>query len=136
MEFENPQTKKWREFKSAERGFPNGLKGHILYDGTNNMSVHLVPKDYENTDLMFPSTIEPISNEALRQLAVSYTYFATYTIDENKEIIEHKRISHSNPAKWNESVKRKYSLVGDTLTLEPIEKEFAGTRLRWIKVSN
>jgi hypothetical protein len=37
---------------------------------------------------------------------------------------------------WNETAIRKYSFSGDTLTLEPIEKELAGIRLRWIKVSN
>ncbi|WP_117880477.1 lipocalin-like domain-containing protein [Aureibaculum luteum] len=100
------------------------------------MSVHFVPKDYENTHLMFPSTIDSISMESLQYLAVSYTYFATYSIDMDKQIIEHKRISHSNPTMWNKTVKRNFSFAGDTLTLEPFEKEFAGTRLRWIKVSH
>jgi len=136
MQFYNPQTKEWNELKMTEMGFSNGLKGYILYDNSNHMSVHIVPKNYENTDLKFPSIIDSLSIEALKHLVVSYTYFATYTIDKDKKIIEHKRISHSNPNMWNETVKRKYSFIGDTLTLEPIEKEFAGTRLRWIKVSN
>ncbi len=136
MESFNSQTKEWTEFKSAERGYPDGIKGNIFYDDSNHMSVHIVSKGYEDTDLMFPSTIDSISIDALKHLAVSYTYFAIYSIDKDKEIIEHKRISHSNPTMWNETVKRKYSFAGDTLTLAPIEKEFAGTRLRWIKVSN
>ncbi len=136
MEFYNPQTKEWNEYKSVQGGFPDGIKGNLLYDDANHMSVHIVPKDYENTDLMFPTTIDSISLGALKHLAVSYTYFATYTIDMDEGIIEHKRISHSNPTMWNETVKRKYSFVGDTLTLEPLEKELAGTRLRWIKVPN
>ena len=65
MEFYNPQTKEWNEFKSLERGFPNGIKGYILYDNSNHMSVHLVPKDYENTDLIFPSIKDSISIDAL-----------------------------------------------------------------------
>jgi len=136
MESYNSQTKEWGEFTSIESGWPNGLKGHILYDDLNHMSVHLVPKNYENTDLQFPSSIDSMSYGALKHLAVSYTYFANYTIDEKNKIIEHKRISHSNPDMWNETVIRKFSFVGDTLILEPIEKTYAGTRLKWIKVSN
>jgi hypothetical protein len=136
MQFYNPQTKEWSEFINAGSGMPDGLKGNIFYDNANHMSAHLVPKGYENTDLKFPSIIDSLSLDALKHHATSYTYFANYTINKEKKIIEHKRISHSNPNMWNETVIRKYSFSGDTLTLEPIEKELAGIRLRWIKVSN
>ena len=136
MQFYNPQTKEWSEFKNSGMGFPDGIKGNLFYDNANHMSVHLVPKGYENTDLKFPTIIDSISLDALKHHATSYTYFANYTIDKEKKTIAHKRISHSNPNMWNETAIRKYSFSGDTLTLEPIEKELAGTRLRWIKVSN
>lgn len=61
MELYNPQTKEKSEFKSAESGLSDGLKGNLFYDDSNHMSVHLVPKDYENTDLKFPTTIDSIS---------------------------------------------------------------------------
>ncbi|WP_068475244.1 lipocalin-like domain-containing protein [Saccharicrinis aurantiacus] len=136
MQFYNPQTKEWSEFKNAEIGFSDGLKGSILYDNANHMSVHLVPKAYEKTDLKFPIIIDSLSIEALKHHATSYSYFANYTIDKEKKIIAHKRISHSNPHMWSETVLRKYSFLGDTLILQPIEKELAGTRLLWIKVTN
>jgi hypothetical protein len=136
MQYFDSQTNKWTEFKKAERGYPDGLKGNLLYDNANHMSVHLVPKDYDNTDLKFPRIIDSLSLDALKHQATSITYFANYTIDKDNKTIEHKRISHSNPNMWNQTVTRKYSFSGDTLTLEPIEKELAGTRLRWIKISN
>jgi hypothetical protein len=136
MQFYNPETKEWSEFKNAEMGFPDGLKGNLFYDNANHMSVHLVPKDYENTNLKFPNIIDSLSLDALKHHATSYTYFANYSIDKEKKTIAHKRISHSNPNMWNETAIRKYSFSGDTLTLELIEKRLAGTRLRWIKLSN
>jgi hypothetical protein len=136
MEFYNPQTKEWNELKSEEKGYPDGIQGYISYDNTNHMSVHLVPRGYENTDLEFPTLIDSISNDAIEHLASNYIYFANYSINEEESIIEHNRVSHSNPELWNESVKRKYTFKGDTLTLEPLEASRAGTRLRWIKVSN
>ena len=136
LQFYNPETKEWDELKSAEQGFPNGIRGNIFYDNANHMAVHIVPKDYENTDLTFSTIIDSLSLDALKHNATSYTYFANYIIDSEKKTITHNRISHSNPNKWNEIAIRKYSFSGDTLTLEPIEKEHAGSRLLWVKVTD
>ncbi len=126
MEELNSETGEWREWR-------NGMQGYILYDDRSNMSVHLTTKGYEDTNLQFPVFTDTISQEALKHLTNSYVYFAKYTIDEEQQVVEHARISHSNPGLWNEIVKRKFTFNGDTLTLQPLEEKEAGLRLKWIK---
>jgi len=126
MEQQDTVSGEWSEWR-------NGMQGYILYDDKGNMSVHLTTKGYEKTDLQFPNFIDSISNEALKHLTNSYVYFAKYTIDEKQSVVEHARISHSNPGMWNEVVRRRFTFSGDTLTLQPLEKETAGLRLKWIK---
>ena len=36
---------------------------------------------------------------------------------------------------WNEVVKRRFTFSGDTLTLQPLEEQYARLRLKWIKES-
>jgi len=60
-------------------------------------------------------------------------YFAKYTILEEESIVEHARISHSNPSEWNKIVRRKYTFTGDTLTLAPVEMRLSGLRLKWVR---
>jgi len=128
MEQQDSTTGNWSEWR-------NGMQGYILYDDKNNMSVHLTTVGYEETDLQFPNFTDTISIEALRHLTNSYVYFAKYTVDEEQSVVEHARISHSNPGMWNEIVRRKYTFKGDTLILQPLEKETAGLRLKWIRES-
>lgn len=128
MEQKDSVTNKWSEWR-------NGMQGYILYDDTNNMAVHLTTKGYEKTDLEFPNFNDTISIEALKYLTGTYTYFAKYSIDTNKRQVTHARISHSNPKEWNDTVIRKYTFVGDTLILEPIERSNSSLRLKWIKDS-
>jgi hypothetical protein len=128
MEQQDSATGDWSEWR-------NGMQGYILYDDKNNMSVHLTIKGYESTELQFPNFVDTISCEKLKYLTNSYTYFAKYAIDEEQNVVEHARISHSNPAQWNEVVRRKYTFNGDTLMLEPLEQEDTGLRLKWLKES-
>jgi hypothetical protein len=127
MEQINSETGEWEEWRK-------GMQGYILYDDKNNMAVHLTTKDYEETDLWIPSFEDSISIEALKYLTNAYVYFAKYTVDEEQKVVEHARISHSNPGQWNEVVKRRYTFNGDTLILQPLEED-AGLRLKWIKES-
>ena len=99
------------------------------------MSAHLTTVGYEDTDLRFPNFVDSISIEALKHLTNSYVYFAKYTVDEEKSVVEHARISHSNPGEWNVVVRRRFTFSGDTLTLQALEKETSGLRLKWIKTS-
>jgi hypothetical protein len=122
----NPETSDWEEWR-------NGMQGYILYDNQDNMSVHLTIKDYQDTDLRFPNFTDTISYEALKHLTNSYVYFAKYSVDTEQNIVEHARISHSNPGEWNQIVRRRFSFSGDTLTLQPLETEISGLRLKWVK---
>ena len=115
MEQKDSVTNQWSEWR-------NGMQGYILYDDTDNMAVHLTTKGYEKTDLEFPNFNDTISIEALKYLTGSYTYFSKYSVDKDNKQVTHARISHSNPKEWNDIVIRKYTFVGDTLILEPIEK--------------
>jgi len=128
MEELNSETGVWSEWR-------DGMQGYILYDDKNNMAVHLTTSGYEDTDLRFPIFTDTISIEALKHLTNSYVYFAKYTIDEKQQIVEHARISHSNPDLWNEVVKRRFTFSGDTLILQPLEEKDAGLRLKWIRES-
>jgi hypothetical protein len=126
MEQQDSITGKWQEWRE-------GLQGYILYDDTNNMSVHLTTKGYQNTDLKFPNFIDTISVDALKHLTGSYVYFAKYTIFEEDSIVQHARISHSNPGDWNKVVQRRFLFKGDTLILRPVEKSNSRLRLKWLK---
>lgn len=126
MEQQDSVTREWNEWR-------NGMQGYIHYDDTNNMSLHITTKGYQDTELRFPNFVDTISNDALKHLTNSYVYFAKYTVDEKLKQVEHARISHSNPGLWNEIVKRRFSFSGDTLILQPVEKSIAGLRLKWIK---
>ena len=128
MEQLDSETGEWSEWR-------NGMQGYILYDGQNSMSVHLTTEGYEDTDLQFPNFVDSISHEALKHLTNSYVYFAKYTVDEEQHVVQHARISHSNPGEWNAVVRRRYAFSGDTLILQPLEEETAGLRLKWLKES-
>jgi len=118
----------WQEWR-------DGMNGYILYDATDNMSVHLTVEGYEENGLEFPNFDPEISLEALKHLTGSYVYFAKYEVDPEAETVQHARISHSNPGDWNVVVKRRYTFSGDTLILQPVESQNADLRLKWIKTN-
>lgn len=126
MEQRNPETGEWNEWR-------DGMQGYILYGKMGHMSLHLTTKGYEKTDLRFPNFIDTISTEALKHLTGSYVYFAKYTIDLESSIVEHTRISHSNPGDWDKVVRRRFSFLGDTLVLQPAEETLANLRLKWVR---
>jgi len=126
MEQKDSITGEWSEWR-------NGMQGYILYDDKGDMAVHLTTKGYQDTELRFPNFNDTISIEALKHLTGSYVYFAKYTVDNEQQVVEHARISHSNPGSWNEVVKRRFTFSGDTLTLQPLEGENADLRLKWIR---
>ena len=112
----------------------DGMQGYVMYNDKSTMSVHLTMTGYQETDLQFPNFSDTISIEALKHLTKTYTYFATYTVNEEEGYVQHARISHSNPAEWNAVVRRKYTFDGDTLILQPLESETANLRLKWLRV--
>jgi len=128
MEQYDPESGEWTEWRE-------GMQGYILYDSKDHMSVHLTSRGYQNTNIQFPNFVDTISLEALKHLTNSYVYFANYTLLKDEGIVEHARISHSNPSEWNQVVRRRYRFSGDTLILEPMEENNAGLRLKWIRSS-
>ncbi len=116
----------WNEYR-------NGLQGYILYDDKDNMAIHLTSKGYQNTDIVFHDLIDTVSVEELKHRTQSYVYFAKYTVLEDENIVEHARISHSNPNLWNIKVKRWYEFKGDTLILTTVENENSPLRVKWFK---
>jgi len=126
MEQRDSVTGEWNEWR-------NGMQGYILYDEKDNMSVHLTTKGYQDTDLRFPNFNDTIPVGALKHLTGSYVYFAKYSVDKDKGVVEHARMSHSNPGEWNVAVQRRFTFSGDTLTLQPLEEQNSGLRLKWIK---
>jgi hypothetical protein len=69
----------------------------------------------------------------LKHLTNSYVYFAKYKVDKENNIVEHSRISHSNPGDWNKVVRRGFELNKDTLIIRPLEDSNSGLRLTWIR---
>ena len=126
MESKDSLTGNWSEWRQ-------GMQGYILYDATENMAVHLTWKGYQDTDIRFPNFVDTISMEALKYLTGSYTYFAKYTVFEDENVVQHHRISHSNPGDWGVTVRRRYTFSGDTLILAPLEEQNSGLRLKWIR---
>ena len=125
----NLETNQWQQWR-------DGMQGYILYDDLNNMSVHLTTSGYQDTEIRFPNFTDTISTAALKHLTGSYVYVAKYKVDKEAGTVEHARISHSNPGDWNVAVKRKYTFIGDTLILQPVEKANSGLRLKWVKDKN
>lgn len=126
MEQLDEETGKWNEWR-------DGMQGYLLYDEQDNMSLHLTTTGYQNTDLVFPNFTDTIPEEALKYLTNSYVYLAKYSVDETKSIVQHARISHSNPSEWNDVVQRRFHFLGDTLVLQPVEASKSGLRLKWVR---
>lgn len=124
IEQQDSISKEWNEYK-------NGLQGYILYDDKDNMAIHLTAKDYQNTDIIFHNFIDTVSLEELKYRTQSYVYLAKYTVLENENIIEHARISHSNPNEWNTLVQRGFEFKGDTLILTTVENSNSPLRVVW-----
>lgn len=124
-------TGHWHEYN-------DGLQGMLLYDGQGHAALHLLPKDYADTDIDFIGTIDldysdSVSYEELRHKAQSYVYIARYEVVESEGIIKHTRLTASNPDDWGKTVDRKYSFLGDTLVLQPAEEDLADLRLKWVR---
>jgi Lipocalin-like domain len=112
-----------------------GWSGYILYDGLGHMGVHLMPKGYQDFDAS--KNIDSLNQPQLKELAEFYgsnfVYFADYSIRDT--VIEHKRLSTTDPKDRGTVLVRNVEFRGDTLILTPHEK-ISGQqlRLRWVKM--
>ena len=112
-----------------------GYNGYILYDGKGHMAVHLTPPGYENFDAS--TNIDSLDiNELIkftRYYQLNFVYFADYKTTDS--IIDHHRLSATNPKDWGTVLTRDFEFRNDTLILtahEPIGGR--KLRLRWIKL--
>ena len=113
----------------------SGWAGYILYDGQGHMGVHLIPKGYKDFDTK--KNIDSLEHEDLKELAKFYksnfVYFANYNV--NGTIIDHNRLTATEPENWETILTRDFDFKGDTLILTAREN-IGGQqlRLRWIKL--
>lgn len=112
-----------------------GWNGYILYDGQGHMGVHLIPKGYKNFDAN--KNIDSLEHDELKELAKFYrsnfVYFANYNL--KGAIIEHNRLTATEPEYWGTTLIRDFDFNCDTLILTAREN-IGGQqlRLRWIKL--
>lgn len=125
MKIRNLESGLWSDYR-------NGMQGFLLYDDNKNMTIHLTDKGYQNTALTFPNFTDTIDIEALKYLTKSYYYIGEYKIL-NDSMVQHTRISHSNPGDWGKVVKRHFKLRNDTLIITPTESRLANLELKWTR---
>lgn len=112
-----------------------GYTGYILYDGQGHMAVQQTPKGYSDFDTN--KNIDSLNIQELKKLAKFYrsnfVYFANYKIDST--VINHKRLSATNPKDWGTTLTRDFEFKGDTLILTAHEKiNNTKFRIRWIRL--
>ena len=116
--------------------FRGGMQGYLLYDDAGHMALHLATKDYEQTDLQIRNFSDTIALEKLKYLTNFYGYMGRYRLLDTASIVEHTRISHSNPNDWGKTVQRRFQFDGDTLIITPVESANANLKLKWLPTSN
>lgn len=120
-------------------------KGYIIYDGEGHMAVHITPKDYRSKKINWKNEIDSLhqknyrskfeifSSESGDVTLANYVYVSECRILD-RNIIEHQRVSHGNPEKFNEIVQRGFEFIGDTLILSPLNLEGQNQRrIKWVK---
>lgn len=121
----------------------NGGVGYVIYDGDGHMAVHITPKDYDKKKVNWKNELDSLESKKFRQefelfgknanTLANYVYVSNCKILDGN-IIEHQRVSHGNPERFNEIAQRKFEFKGDTLILSPLELEAQKQRrIKWIK---
>jgi Lipocalin-like domain len=119
--------------------------GYIIYDGLGHMAVHITPKVYKDykwvlseNETLNPENIKSKMDSmsvdelkaAVEEFASNYVYVANYSVSDTADFVIHHRLSHTIPASWNTTVKRRFIFHGDTLELH---NDADKRRLIWIK---
>src|SRR5688572_28108820 len=106
--------------------------GYLIYDGLGHMAVHITPKSYREykwvlseNETLYPEKIRSAMDSmpvdelkaALAEFVSNYVYVANYSVSDSTDIVVHDRLSHTIPASWNTTVKRRFIFHGDTLEL-------------------
>ena len=129
----------------VEHNWMNGGVGYIIYDGEGHMAVHITPQGYQNTKVnwnkssdtlsqgKYRSEFEIFSLETSKPSLANYVYVSNCRILDGN-VIEHARLSHGNPEKFDEVVQRGFEFIGDTLILFPLNLEGQNQRrIKWVK---
>ncbi len=120
-------THKW----STEHG-RMGYTGYTLFDGAGHMSTQITPADYNEFNLS-----KKADSLGMKIILEYYNnnlvYFADYKIEKNS--LEQKIISSTNPESVGAVLKRDFEIKGKTLFLMPANKLLAfRIRTKWVKV--
>ena len=126
MEVKNEKDE-WSEWRQ-------GMGGYLLYQESGYMSLHLFPKAYPESNLIFRNFTDTMQLDQLKYISQNYNYTGSFTVDQDSSIVSHTKLSHSNPNEWGEISRRKFSFVGDTLFVVPTEEENASLRLKFLKL--
>ena len=136
----------WRLLSIEERG-PEGKLvppldygpdpvGMIIYDEFGNMSVHAMRRGRPR----LPSDdVHRAPPELAKAAFTGYgAYFGTFTVDEKNEIVTHHVVGSLIPNWEGSEQRRRFTIDGDKLTLEPPEFKADGQsrsrRLTWQRV--
>jgi len=113
--------------------YRGGMDGYLLYGGNGHVSLHLYEKDYENAEIEFPNFTGSIPLEALKHITKSYYYMGTYEVSREDSIVSHFKLSHSNPSEFGLTAERRFYFSGDTLVMQPVERENNRLKLKWLR---
>lgn len=126
MKVRDTASNTWSDYRG-------GMDGYLLYDGNGHVSLHLYEKDYESTGIEFPNFTGSIPLEALKHITKSYYYMGTYKVSTEDSIVSHFKLSHSNPSEFGLTAERRFYFSGDTLVMQPVERENARLKLKWLR---
>jgi hypothetical protein len=116
-----------------------GGTGYIIYDGAGHMSVQMTPRGYrefewtigeEGLEKKVKQMTESELRPALLEFASNFVYVANYRLLKDSAIIEHMRLTGTDPNSWNTTVRRTYEFRQDTLILGITD---GLRRLLWLK---
>ncbi len=132
MELFNDEAKSFLPYK-------DGMQGYVLYEGSayssleksGNMALYLATRDYQDFEPPFLNFSTEIGDSALKHLTNNYFYMAKYRL--SGDTVYHRKLVHTNPAEWNQEVKRKFFFAGDTLILETFPDEKRFFRLKFLR---
>ena len=115
----------WKPWKT-------GTQGKLLYDNNRHVSLHLTINNYGNYKTEFNNFDTSITLKSLKHLTNNYNYMGFYRIKDS--IVEHTKLTHSNPKEWGSISQRKFWFVNDTLFMQPLENK--KLMLKWLKIKN
>jgi hypothetical protein len=110
--------------------------GILMYDASGHMSAQAVRRDRPHVDTEDVHRIPP---EQAKQALVGFNgYFGTYDVDQRAGIVVHHVEGAMLPNWEGKDQRRRFTLSGDTLTLEPPPFLAAGQqhtrRLTWQRI--